>query len=412
MQTSRKSNLLIDCPIWITGMGAVSAAGLSVDDLWSAASTGKCNRNWQNFSEKYRYLTAQVPDIKAVLSTQRELRKLDRSAQLAGIAVEEAMQQAGLETGSQRSGVIFGTSRGTLEKYMEAVNSVERGRMRPLLAATGTTASISGSIAYNWKLGGPSATVSTACASAAHAIGIAAEKILLGDADIMIAGGTDACLHPTALGSLAAANVIGSHDDDQLVCRPFDQDRNGLLPGEGAGCLILESAESAINRGVKPLAILRGWAMGGDTGSRTGVTEDGSGLLKIMNSATELAGISADEIQYINAHGTGTRMNDLAEANAIASYQSDNKNAIPVSSTKPITGHCLGATPALEAIMTISALRKGVLPISMGCLSQDPKCQIDLITGETRRSSAEIGLSNSLGFWGHIATLLLESSQE
>ena len=408
-EPSLKSSLIKDYPIWVTGMGAVSAAGLSAEALWDAACEGRRQRSWQIFDENHQYLTAQVPDITDVISEDRSLRKLDRTGQLSGLAVEEAMTQAGLERENSRAGVILGTSRGTLSKYMEAVNSMNRKKMRPLLAATGTMASISGSIVNRWGLQGPAMTVSSACASAVHAIASAAETILLGDADIMIAGGVDACLHPSVLGVLSAADVFGSDEDDQLVCRPFDKDRNGMLLGEGAGCLILESARSAMQRGAKPLAILRGWSLGSDGDARTGVDEQGDVILRTMQNSAQVASISAADIGYINAHGTGTPMNDIAEANAIESFQVDGQ-PIAVSSTKPITGHCLGATPALEAILTIKSLNEGLLPATMGCLAQDPKCKIDVIMQEPRRSDAQFALSNSLGFWGHTGTLLFGCS--
>ena len=350
------------------------------------------------------------PEIGHLGSTMSSFSKLDRASQLAVLAAREATCQAGIDQSHPRTGVILGSSRGTFSKYLEAVETLQRHRMSPLLAAHGTAASISGSIAQHWKLDRLSGTVSAACASAAHAIAYAAEKIILGDADIMITGGTDACLHPAVLGPLASAGVLGSNADDALACRPFDKDRNGLIPGEGAGCLILEAAETAAKRGAKPLATLRGWAVRNDLGGRTGVTKDGSVLHSAMNEAIHLARLSANRIDYINAHGTGTKLNDLAEANAISRFQCDASPPIPVSSTKPVTGHCLGATPALEAIITISALRSGTLPPTMGCLSQDPECQIDLIAAKSLSKGAEVALSNSLGFWGNVATLVIQAT--
>ena len=411
MNLPRKAQLLSDYPVWITGVGAISAAGLSAKELFRTASEGLSKASWQDFDGGHRYLSASISEIDHLSSRKGAFSRLDRVSQLAGLAVEEAVDQAGITTNHPRTGVIFGSSRGTFSKYLEAVEATRHRRISPLLAANGIAASISGSIAHRWKLESHSATVSTACASAAHAIACAAERIILGDADTMITGGTEACLHPAVLGPLAAAGVLGSHADDALACRPFDLDRNGLVPGEGAGCLVLEAAETASKRGARPIAFLRGWATKTDLGGRTGVTVDGSSLLATMSEAVRLAGLSADQIDYISAHGTGTKLNDLTEAKAIAKFQCDATRPIPVSSTKPVTGHCLGATPALEAIITISALDSCILPPTVGCLSQDPECQIALVTAGSLKKSAQVALLNSLGFWGNLATLVIQSAR-
>lgn len=404
--SSVRHQILQDHPIWITGMGAVSAAGFGVDQLWNASLVGSRNREWVDFGEQGRYLVAPVRGLEEHQSPIASLRKLDRSARLAHIAVNEALAQAGIAEGHGRIGVAVGSSRGPFLKQLEAISALKKERVRPLLAATSTIASLSGSIAQHWKLDGPTLTVSSACASGAHALAVAADKILLGDADIMIAGGTEACLHPAIMAPLRAAGVLGENQNDELVCQPFDAARNGILLGEGAGFLVLESAKSARARGVSPLASLGGWSCGSDSFGRTNVDPTGIPLFRTMSKALETS--HQKKVEYVNAHGTGTIQNDLAEARAIARLSSHQDFSISVSSTKPITGHCLGATAALEAIIAISSLQKQIVPPTTGCLTKDQDCKVDVVVKGPRSQEINATISNSLGFWSHFASLLFE----
>jgi 3-oxoacyl-(acyl-carrier-protein) synthase len=200
--------------------------------------------------------------------------------------------------------------------------------------------------------------------------------------------------------------VLGFHDEARQACRPFDATRNGTVAGEGSAFLILESARTAAARGVAPCARLSGWAFNSDDCGRAGVREDGSGLLQVMQQALRIAGLPAEEIDYINAHGTGTRMNDAGEARGVKALLGDRVTTVPCSSTKPVTGHCLGATPALEAVLCVEALRRQQIPPTANCLQPDPLCPINPLPMKAQPARLRNVMSNSLGFWGFHAALI------
>ncbi len=281
-----------------------------------------------------------------------------------------------------------------------------RRRYLPSLSANGTFASISGALAQSFKLKGPGTTISATCASSAFAIGLAAEQILLGKVDAMLVGGTEAPLQHSILAQLQSAGVMASHADASLACRPFDIGRSGLILGEGSGFLILESARSAQARGAKPLARLAGWNFSLDNSGRTGVDEGGVGLLQVMEQALELAGYSPDQIDYINAHGTGTKMNDETEALAVTKLFGARASVLPCTSTKPVTGHCLGATSTLEAVICLEALKHQMIPPTANCVQQDPACNINVQPLTPAPAKNFCRHVNSLGFWGYHASLI------
>lgn len=401
------ARLLRDEPIWITGTGAVSAAGPRLDDLWRSAVAGTSHAVWQDFPEGGgRYLTAPAPDPGERESTPPSVRKLDRTVRLAWAATDEAVAAAELDIDPERLGVVFATSRGPQATHMESYR-LGFGRGRPSLAASGTIGSLSGALAQEFRAQGPCFTVSTACAGAAYAIIAAAESLLLGNADAVIAGGAESCLHPSVLAHLHAGGVLGSHSEDHLSCRPFDVERNGFLPGEGAGCLILESASSASKRGARPLAVLGGWASVMGFAGRAGIRADGRPVSSVIRRALEIGGLRPDDIGHVNTHGTGTIKNDHAEAKAIREIFGPLADSLPCTSTKPVTGHCLGATPALEAVLSIRSLGEGLVPATVGCDRVDPKCPIQVVCREAVPTPPGSVLSNSFGFWGYHAALVL-----
>ncbi|HWC61875.1 MAG TPA: beta-ketoacyl-[acyl-carrier-protein] synthase family protein, partial [Verrucomicrobiae bacterium] len=245
------------------------------------------------------------------------------------------------------------------------------------------------------------------CASAAFAIGLAAEQILLGKTDAVLVGGAEAPLHAVILAQLQASGVLGSHADAAQACRPFDVTRNGMVLGEGSAFLVLESARLASRRGAKPLARLTGWSMSTDSSGRTGMREDGSSVVHAMQEALDLAQLSPRDIGYVNAHGSGTVLNDFAEASALKKLFGE--YGVPCSSTKPVTGHCLGATPALAAVLCIEALRHQQLPPAVNCAQPDPQCPVQLVTRQTRPAPFTSVLTNSVGFWGYHASLIFST---
>ena len=262
-------------------------------------------------------------------------------------------------------------------------------------------------IAQAFGFGGATATVTATCASGATAIAIGAAQLIAGEAEAVVVGGAEAALIPLLAAQLVAARVVGHDDDPAQTCKPFDVSRNGLMLGEGAAVLVLERASTAERRGATPICRLSGWAAASDDGGRTGVTANGDGLVRAMRRALERSGLRAEAIGYVNAHGTATRLNDPVEARALNAFFGPGR-VPPVSSTKPITGHCLGATPALEAVIAIEALRNGCLPPTANHRELDPECELDVITGDRRATHTMAVLSTSLGFWGVQAALIFE----
>lgn len=394
-------SLLRKSPIVVTGLGVFSAAGATVGDLWDAVKTGCSPAQWRALS-KGRIAVCAAPDI----SRQPLVSKLDRSAQMAFTAARQAWNDARLPTKTlpaRRIGIIAGTSRGPVGKWTESLQCAEAGRMPPGLAANTGIASLSGALSILFKTQGPSYTVSAACASSANAIALAAQHILLGDADVVLAGGAEASLHPAILAQLQAAGVIGLHSDPKQTCRPFAKDRNGTILGEGAAFLVIESARSAQQRGARIHARLAGWSIAAEGHQRAGISETAHGLRQVMEDAIEMSGLSPEEIGYVNAHGTGTPLNDAQEAKALRYVF---PLGVPCSSTKPVTGHCMGAAAAMEAIISIAALQHHRLPPTPHCLPLDPACALDIIHTESRPSHTPAVMSNSSGFWGHNASLI------
>lgn len=397
--------LLRETPIVVTGMGCFSAAGESSGELAANVFAGNASAR---FCPQLGKVVCRAPAIDVSRQELRFVRKMDRSVQMAWIAAHQAWDQARLHNAlpAERIGIAVGTSRGPLQKSAESFAGAGDPRFLPSLGADSTFAAASGALACGFGAKGPGATISATCASAALAITFAAEQILLGKADVVIAGGTEAPLHPATLSQLEAAGVLGFNADPTLTCRPFDRSRNGMILGEGSAFVVLESARSAAARGVGPLARLAGWASGFELSGRTGVDEAGAGLTQVMQNALDLAGLAPGDIDYINAHGTGTVMNDQAEALAVRGVFGERTAELPCSSTKPVTGHCLGATPALEAVISVEALRQKRVPPTAGCLELDPQCPINPIAQRGSATPVRAVMSNSLGFWGYHASLI------
>lgn len=411
MESSPLKELLTKTPLVITGMGAFSAGGDSVSQLWQAAVAGQSLAQRAKFQaeeiEEY-FSVCRAPELAATRLELHSVRKMDRCVQMALLAAQQAVEQANLCAAfpPERIGVMVGSSRGPFSRRNEAPAGFKAGRYPPTLSANSTFAALSGALAQSFKFKGPGATIAATCASSAFAIGLAAEQILLGKVEAMLVGGTEAPLHHPILAQLAAAGVLGTHPDPRLTCRPFDVARNGLVLGEGSAFLVLEPAALAAKRGAKPLARLSGWSFSLDNAGRTNVAEDGAGLYSAMKQALVLADLGADKIDYINAHGTGTKMNDAAEATAVRQLFGARAAQLPCSSTKPVTGHALGATAALEAVISIAALQQQIIPPTANCTEPDPLCAIQMQPLQAQAATINHVMSNSLGFWGYHAALI------
>ncbi|MFN0066303.1 MAG: beta-ketoacyl-[acyl-carrier-protein] synthase family protein [Limisphaerales bacterium] len=411
MNSTVLGGLLRQTPLAVTGYGAVSAAGDSPAKLWQAAAAGVSPAKWRDFpigggSRAVAVCAAEGSDSGD--PALHPVRRMDRSAQLGWIAAGQALDMAGLKENPDglEIGVIAGTSRGPVSRLAEGFARVGARRHPPSLAADCTLASLTGVLAQGFRLTGVGATVSATCASAAAAIALAAEQLLLGKADAMLAGGAEAPLTPLVIAQLGAAGLLGSHAEAARTCRPFDSTRNGLCLGEGAAFLVLETAAAAARRGAVLHGLLAGWAGGVANAGRTGVRDAGRGLAGGARRALTRAGLTPDAVDYVNAHGTGTRLNDAAEAQAMREIFGERAAVLPCSSTKPVTGHCLGATPALEAVIALEALRHQVIPPTANCLHPDPDCPINPQPLQARPARLTHVMSNSLGFWGYHVSLI------
>jgi len=408
--TKRFAELARRHPVVVTGMGAFTPAGPDVPHLWEKILGGESPAVWTDLTvgqDSTRNAVCRAPLINEQSLPQR-MRKMDRSVQMAYVAAMEAWRDAGLEgVSGEGDGLVAGTSRGPVEATLEAYRRLGAGRMWPTAAANTTMSGLSGALSVEFGATGPCMTLSTACASGAAAIALAADQIVMGKVERVLCGGAESPLNEFVLSQLHSAGVVGSHEEAGRACRPFDLTRNGTVLGEGAAFLVLESETSALARGARIHARLGGWELGSSGEGRTGIEDDGACLHRLIEGTLAMAGLRADEVDYINAHGTGTVINDLSESQAIRRLEGGDR--IPVSSTKPVTGHCMGAASVIEAVIGILALAHGKIPPSANYQMRDPECSLNVVTAPRSRSIRSV-LSNSTGFWGKNASLLFQST--
>ena len=407
----------------VTGMGCISPVGNNVADTWSAILAGKSGSGMITLFDASKHKTRFAAEVKGfdgvALFGQREARKMDRFTQFATVATMEALGQSGLkidEANRDRVGILIGTGIGGIGTLLDQAEVLrERGadRVSPFLIPMMISDSAAGMLAIRVGARGPNMAIATACASGNNAIGDAVETIRRCSADAMIAGGSEAALVSVAM---AGMNVMGAlstrNEDPQTASRPFDKERDGFLMGEGAGILILESLEHAQGRGANILAELNGYGTTDDAHHISAPAENGAGAAMSMKLALENANLNVDDIGYINAHGTSTPLNDKSETAAIKTVFGEQAYAIPVSSTKSMTGHLLGASGAVEAVFSILAMREGVLPPTINYQTPDPECDLDYVPNQPRKASPRHAMSNSFGFGGHNATLIFSRFEE
>ncbi len=407
----------------ITGLGMLSPLGLNVEDTWQALLAGKSGVapiTLFDASENKTKFAAEVKDFDPVaLFGRRESRRMDRYVQLAMGASLQAVEDAGLvvtEENRDRIGVLIGTGIGGIGTLLEQADVMaKRGpsRVSPFLVPMMLADTGPGMVAIKLGVRGPNMSVVTACATGSNALGEAAEIVRRGSADVMIAGGGEASIIKLAM---AGMNTIGAlsdrNDEPERASRPFDKNRNGFVMGEGAGVLILESLEHAQARGANILAELSGYGTSDDAYHISAPAEGGEGAALCMELALENAGLTVDDIGYINAHGTSTALNDKGETAAIKTVFGERAYQIPVSSTKSMTGHLLGASGALEALFCTKALQEGILPPTINYETPDPECDLDYVPNEARKVDVKHALSNSFGFGGHNATLIISRFEE
>lgn len=407
----------------VTGMGCISPVGNNVVDTWSAILAGKSGAGMITLFDASKHKTRFAAEVKGfdgvALFGNREARKMDRFTQFAMAATTEALAQSGFkidESNRDRVGIVIGTGIGGIGTMLDQADVMrERGpdRVSPFLIPMMISDSAAGMLAIRVGARGPNMAIATACASGNNAIGDAVETIRRGSADVMIAGGSEASLVSLAM---AGMNVMGAlstrNEEPQTASRPFDKDRDGFLMGEGAGILILESFEHASARGANILCELSGYGTTDDAHHISAPAENGAGAAMSMKLALENAELNLNDIGYINAHGTSTPLNDKSETAAIKTVFGEQAYSVPVSSTKSMTGHLLGASGAVEAVFSIMAIRDEILPPTINYQTPDPECDLDYVPNAPRPASPRHVMSNSFGFGGHNATLIFSRFEE
>jgi len=403
----------------VTGMGVVSPIGIGVEEFSKSLFLGKNGVGKITHFDPSPYRSRMAGEVKNFdpysYLPPKEVKRMDRFTQLGMVAAEEAIRQAEItdeDNDSGTIGVLVGSGVGGLRTIeREQTTLLEKGpqRVSPFLVPMLITDSTSALIAIKYGFYGPNFSVSTACATGNHSIGEAFKIIQRGDAEIMIAGGTEAAITPLGLAGFCAMRALSTRNEHpEKASRPFDKERDGFVMGEGAGVVVLEELEQARKRGVSMWGEIIGFGMSEDAYHITQPVSDGRGIRQAMNKALEDAKISPGEVDYINAHGTSTLSNDKVETQAIKDVFGRKAYQIPVSSTKSITGHLLGATGGVELIACLLALREGILPPTINYENPDPECDLDYVPNKAREVKIKIVMSNSMGFGGHNAVLVVK----
>ena len=406
----------------ITGMGAVTPIGNTVQESWQAAKEGKCGigpiTRYDNSAMKVK-LAGEVKDLDIDgLLGKRDAKKMDRFTQLALVASDQAMADSGLDREQEdlsRCGIICSSGIGGFETVGDAY---QRGSTRgydsvsPFMIPMIISNMAAGHMAIRYGFQGMCSCVVTACAGGSNAVGDAFRHIRDGYAEVMLCGGAEAAITPLAMGGFTAMKALSESQDPLRASIPFDAERSGFVMGEGAGILVLEEYEHAKARGARIYAEVIGYGANCDAHHITAPAPGGAGGAACMAQALADAGIAPDQVDYINAHGTSTPMNDSCETAAINTTFGDHARKLMVSSTKSMTGHLLGAAGAVEAVFTTLALKEGFVPATIGYQVPDPACDLDVVPNQGRQADIRIALSNSLGFGGHNAAIVLKKWEE
>lgn len=406
----------------VSGMGAVSPIGNSVEELWQGIRTHRCGIDAITHFDTADYkvkLAAEVKDLDMEqYFSKRDLKFNDRFTQFARIAAKQAMLDSGLdvhEENMERFGVIIGSGIGgiaTIEQAQKNMESRGPSRVSPFFIPMTLANLAAGTVAIDWGTKGHCSCVVTACAAASNAIGEAFHKIRAGQEDIILAGGSEAAITPLAIAGFMSMRALYEGEDKARASIPFDKERKGFVMGEGAGILVLEEYEHAKARGAHIYGEIVGYGATCDAYHITAPAPDGSGGAKAMIQAIEDAGIEKEQIDYINAHGTSTPLNDRTETAAVKLAFGEHAHHLAMSSTKSNTGHLLGASGAIEAIITIKALQEGYIPATIHYEQADEECDLDIVANEGRAASLAYAMSNSLGFGGHNASLVFAKGEE
>src|SRR6266568_4393952 len=401
----------------VTGLGAVTPIGGDAPSTWRAAVAGESGIDWITAFDASEFpvrVAAEVKDFDPTsVASAKDARRLDRNVLLALGAAKEAVADAKLDGAysPDRVGILFGTAIGGFIGIMEQADVLrERGldRVAPTFIPNVLVDTASGQIAIALGFRGPNYAPVSACATGSTAVGEAAEVIKRGDADAVLAGGSEAALTPLILAGFCAMRGLAAEDEHPpRASRPFDATRAGFVMGEGACVLVLEELEAAERRGATVYAEILGYGMSNDAHHLAQPDPESVGVAEMMRHALGRAGIEAERVGYINAHGTSTPLGDAAETAAIKEVFGDHAYHLAVSSTKSVTGHCFGAAGAIEAMMCVLAVRDGVLPPTINYRNPDPACDLDYVPNEARETEVDVALSNAMGLGGHNACVLL-----
>jgi 3-oxoacyl-[acyl-carrier-protein] synthase II len=399
----------------VTGVGVVSPVGNDIKTFWDSLCAGKSGiRKIDCFdpSDLAAQIAGIAEDVQPDGMDKKELRRMSRYSQFAIEAADQAWKQSGLDLDKldpYRGGVIVGSGIGGLNEInIDSVKMAEGGprRVSPLMVPKGLVNMAAGVVAIHRGLLGPNKCVVTACASGTHAIGDAANMIRLGKVDFMLAGGAEATVIPFGIAGFCAMRALSTRNDEpERASRPFDKERNGFVMGEGAGMLMLESEEHAKARGAEILGVVAGMGETCDAHHITAPRPDGSGVATAMKMGLSEAGLNPDDVDYFNAHGTSTKLNDSGECKALHAVFGEETPL--ASSTKSMIGHLLGAAGGVEAVICLLAMRDGLAPPNINYENPDPECQLNLVANEAREAKIDVTMSNSLGFGGHNASLIL-----
>jgi len=403
----------------ITGLGVVSPAGSSVESFWKNITAGKsCIGRITKFdaSEYPVQIAGEVKDFDPLdYFDKKEVRRTDPFIQYAIGAAVQAVKSAGLEESGydpERVGVLIGSGIGgltTLEAQHEILLKKGPRRVSPFCVPMEIINMASGMISIRYGFKGPNISVVTACASGTHAIGEAYRTILYGDADVMIAGGAESCITPLGVAGFAAAKALSTRNDEpEKASRPFEKNRDGFVMGEGAGIVVLEDYEHAKKRGAEILAEVIGYGTSGDAYHMTAPAPNGEGAARAIKNALKDAGVSPEDIDYVNAHGTSTKFNDLFETMAIKSAFGDHAYKLKVSSIKSMIGHLLGAAGGVEVVSSVLTLKTGIIPPTINYEEPDPECDLDYVPNKAIEMDVNYVLKNSFGFGGTNACLVLK----
>ena len=404
----------------VTGMGAITPIGLSVDEFWKGVKEGKTGFGEITRFDTTDYKVHMAAEVKDFVAKEhldfKAAKRMELFSQYAVAAAKEAIEDAGLDMSkedSYRVGTAIGSGVGSLQAIeREYTKIVEKGpgRVNPIFVPMMISNMAAGNVSIQFGLQGKSINDVTACATGTNNIGEAFRSIQCGEADVMLTGGTEGCVCPTAIAGFTALTALSTVNDPEKCSLPFDKIRSGFVLGEGAGIVVLEELEHALARGAKIYAEVVGYGCSSDAFHITSPLEDGAGAARAMTNAVEDAGISTDDVDYINAHGTATHHNDLFETRAIKLAFGDHAKDIKINSTKSMIGHLLGAAGAVEFITCVKEIEEGYIHRTVGFESAEEEMDLDYCK-EASECEVQFALSNSLGFGGHNASILIKKYQ-